>query len=415
MRKFEKAYSGLPKKRQGIAWWRQFACCTLSNWTRVTRSLKIAGVVLAHQSKTAPTAAIPLGKWLAPGEVPLLRGQDAAQGIHGLCRTWGVASYRARSGGRGHVTWDLLFLLFAGIPCISHAFRAADTALGIFVPIQAASRREARKRLDESLSWVGVEWVRVTGWWLIGTQFWWSKPETPQPSPAVLFANLVSIASVSGMASTQSNGKYLKTSSLGCRTSKPAAEPVTKFGTWQSLVYLGTKPAATTVWNQPAQKSQNIEIRLTMTYTIQWLNLKKLVFRKGNGTRTYFYEARIARIDEEGLDLKPSKAKTAKNKEAGWLLASRIYMDLWILGSRVIKIVFTLGWRFQSVLSETPWNTFPCHDSISFSCSAHIAFFFIVKYTFGRTVLVSSLREVVDFSLLPSKWSYLPNGWTLNL
>ena len=36
-------------------------------------------------------------------------------------------------------------------------------------------------------------------------------------------------------------------------------------------------------------------------------------------------EARIARIDEEGLDLKPSKAKTAKNKEAGWPLASWIY------------------------------------------------------------------------------------------
>lgn len=30
---------------------------------------------------------------------------------------------------------------------------------------------------------------------------------------------------VSGMASTQSNGKYLKTSSSGFRTSKPAAEP----------------------------------------------------------------------------------------------------------------------------------------------------------------------------------------------
>jgi len=73
-----------------------------------------------------------------------------------------------------------------------------------------------------------------------------------------------------------------------------------------------------------------------MKLELQWLNLKKLVFRKGNGTSTYFYalrvlplmttlEARIARIDEEGLDLKPSKAKTAKNKEAGWLLVSRIY------------------------------------------------------------------------------------------
>lgn len=127
-----------------------------------------------------------------------------------------------------------------------------------------------------------------------------------------------------------------------------------------------------------------------MKLELQWLNLKKLVFRKGNGTSTYFYalrvlplmttlEARIARIDEEGLDLKPSKAKTAKNKEAGWLLVSRIYgflvPGLW-------KSCSHLGWRFQSALSETLWNTFPYHDSISFSCSAHSAFFFIVKYTF---------------------------------
>lgn len=78
------------------------------------------------------------------------------------------------------------------VPC----FLCCKHGLGDFFPIQAASRREARKRLDESLSWVGVEWVRVAGWWLIGTQFWLSKQETPQSSPAVLFANLVSICSV---------------------------------------------------------------------------------------------------------------------------------------------------------------------------------------------------------------------------
>ena len=188
------------KKRQGIVYWRQFACCTLWNWTR---SLKIFWHI---NQKLPPTAAIPLGKWLAPGEVPLLRGQDAAKGIHGLCRTWGFASYGARSGGRGHhnhsripeVNIHLGPAVFTvcrdsmHVPC----FLCCKHGLGDFFPIQAASRREARKRLDESLSWVGVEWVRVAGWWLIGTQFWLSKQETPQSSPAILLANLVSICSV---------------------------------------------------------------------------------------------------------------------------------------------------------------------------------------------------------------------------
>lgn len=149
------------KKRQGIVYWRQFACCTLWNWTR---SLKIFWHI---NQKLPPTAAIPLGKWLAPGEVPLLRGQDAAKGIHGLCRTWGFASYGARSGGRGHVTiipefqrwiftWDLLFLLFAGIPCMSHAFCAANTALGIF--FQSRQLREEKHESDWMSRLAEWEW-----------------------------------------------------------------------------------------------------------------------------------------------------------------------------------------------------------------------------------------------------------------
>ena len=142
------------------------------------------------------------------------------------------------------------------------------------------------------------------------------------------------------MASTQSNGKYLKTSSLGFRTSKPAAEPSLNCGSdvlgtcWrQACSNCSLKSAST--------ERQNGLLKLEL----QWLNLKGLFFLEGQQHRTYFYaseanecwwmhcqcghslttpEARIARIDEEGLDLKPSKAKTAKNKEAG-PLASWIY------------------------------------------------------------------------------------------
>ena len=73
--------------------------------------------------------------YVEPGELP-----PTGQGVEaeGMSQSF--------QNSRGEHSPAMLFLLFAGIPCISHAFCAADMALGIF--FQSRQLREEKHERD---------------------------------------------------------------------------------------------------------------------------------------------------------------------------------------------------------------------------------------------------------------------------
>ncbi len=172
-------------------------------------------------------------------------------------------------------------------PC----FLCCRRTLGNFL-IQAASRREERKRLDESLSWVGVEWVGVTGWWLIGTQFWFPKQETAQLSPAALFANLVSIRECVRNGFNAEQREIFEDLIIGVQDKQACSWAITKLWKWRAWYMLAPSLQQLLLEISQHRKTKwTIEIRITM------VEFEKFVFWKGNSTEPISMHQRQMNVD----------------------------------------------------------------------------------------------------------------------